>query len=250
MNKYLTFPGQQPVYLGDIDFLQESVRSAFLMLLKGLTDQDKPNCILKKATAEADGIICIDGEIMLYKAYTGSMAGNLAYKVVSSYDGARTFKNGETHACYETRYAQAEPGGILGSTVPTFDELLFARAKSRQVAEQEATEIIRRVSRYTTLGNSVAVEHSFEFLSDATVEHLCESVTLSVLDSSVISQSPKYCTFVAESNGGLISIPAKVTLEPSSAYQGKVAMTVKINQTSFSAGAKGMLSFTVVKQNI
>lgn len=248
MNKYLTFPGQQPVYLGDIDFLQESVRSAFLMLLKGLTGQEKPNCILQQATSEADGVICLDGEIMPYKAYTGSMLGNYYYEVVSTYGGERVFKNGETHSCYETRYAQEKLG--MGVRVPSFGDLLFARIKAKQVAENDYTETIKRIARYTTLGNSVTVENTFEFLTEATVSSLCESVGMSVLDASVISQSPLYCNFIAESNGALISLPAKVTFEESSTYPGGVNMTVKINQTKIPAGTKGTLSFTVVKQTI
>lgn len=249
MNKYLTFPGLQPVYLGDIDFLQESVRSAFLMLLKGLTGQEKPNCILKRATSEADGVICLDGEIMPYKAYTGSMVGVYYYEVVTTYGGERDFKNGETHSCYETRYAQ-EKLGVGTRRVETFDELLFARIKPLQLAENNYTETIKRVASYTILGNSVTVENTFEFLTEDTVEYLCESEGMSLLDVSVISQAPKYCNFIAESNGTLISIPAKVTFDANSTRPGAVNMTVKINQTKFSAGTKGVLSFTVVKQTV
>ena len=248
MNKYLTFPGQQPVYLGDIDFLQESVRSAFLMLLKGLTGQEKPNCILQRATSEADGVICLEGEIMPYKAYTGAWAGNY-YEVVTTYGGERVFKNGETHSCYETRYAQEK--SVVGvRRVPTFDELLFARIKVEQNAENDYTDTIKRIARYTTYGNSVTVENVFEFLTEATVSSLCESVGMSLLDVSVVSQSPLYCNFIAESDGALISLPAKVTFEANSTYPGRVNMTVKINQTKFPAGTKGTLSFTVVKQTI
>ena len=249
MNKLLTFPGLQPIYLGDFDFLQESVRSAFLMLLKGLTGQEKPNCILKRATAEVDGVICLDGEIMPYKAYTGDMLGNKTYEVVSSFGGERSFKDGETHACYETRYAQEKLGYGVAS-VSTFDTLLFSRIKAEQVAENNYTETISRLARYTTLGNSVTVQNTFEFLAEDTVEYLCQSEVMSLLDSSVISQFPMYCPFVAESNGVLISIPAKVTLDPSDTYPGAVTMTVKINRTIFPAGTKGQLSFTVVKQTI
>ena len=67
MNKLLTFPGLQPIYLGDFDFLQQSVNDAFLQLLKGLTGQDNPKCILKAATPEKDGAICFDGEILPLK---------------------------------------------------------------------------------------------------------------------------------------------------------------------------------------
>lgn len=246
MNKFLTFPGVQPIYLGDVDFLQESVRESFVQLLRGLTGQEKPRCILQRATSEADGIICLDGEIMPYKAYTGGMIGNYDYKVVSTYDGSRVFKNGETHACYEYRYAQ-EVLGTFGTTAPTFDELLLGRVKAKQVAENDSDGTIRRITRYTTLGNSVAIENTFEFLSEATVEYLCESTPMSIVDSGVLSQFPKYCSFIAESNGALVCVPAKVTFVADSTNLTLVKMTVKINQTKFAAGTKGMLSFTVVK---
>lgn len=246
MNKFLTFPGIQPIYLGDIDFLQESVRESFVQLLCGLTGQEKPRCILQRATAETDGIICLDGEIMPYKAYTGGMIGNYGYDVVSSYDGARVFKNGETHACHETRYAQ-EKLVIGGEVFKTLDELLLGRVQAKQVAENITTDTIRRVARYITLGNSVTVENTFEFLEEATVEYLCESEFMSLLDSGVLSQFPKYCSFIAESNGALVCVPAKVTFVADSTNLTSVKMTVKINQTKFAAGTKGMLSFTVVK---
>lgn len=246
MNKFLTFPGIQPIYLGDIDFLQEAVRESFVQLLRGLTGQEKPRCILQRATSEADGIICLDGEIMPYKAYTGTTLGNYGYDVVSSYDGVRVFKNGESHACHETRYAQ-EKFVLGGEAIKTLDELLLGRVKAKQVAENNTTDTIMRVARYITLGNSVTVENAFEFLAEATVEYLCESEFMSLLDSGVLSQFPKYCSFIAESDGELISMPAKVTLMADETNPTRVRMTVKINQTRFSAGTKGTLSFTVVK---
>lgn len=245
MNKYLTFPGQQPVYLGDIDFLQESVRSAFMMLLKGLTGQEQPSCILKKATSNNDGVICLNGEIMPYKPYTGSWLGNKSYEVVTLHAGDRIFKDGVTHACYETRYAQEVLGN--GPAFPALDELLFARLQTETVAENDTTDTSMRIARYKTIGNFVTVENVFEFYSESTLEYLCQSVVTSRLNNSVISQSPIYCNFVAESNGTLMSLPAKVTLEASSTSPEEVIMTIKINRTRLSAGTKGSLSFTVVK---
>ena len=46
MDKYLTFPGRQPVYLGDIDFMQDAVRDTFAQLLKGYTGLATPTAIL------------------------------------------------------------------------------------------------------------------------------------------------------------------------------------------------------------
>ena len=115
------------------------------------------------------------------------------------------------------------------------------------VAENTSTDTVRRVASYIPLGNSVTVENAFEFRAEATVEYLCESEFMSLLDSGVLSQFPKYCSFIAESDGALISIPAKVILMADETNPTRVRMTVKINQTKFSAGTKGTLSFTVVK---
>lgn len=114
MNKFLTYQGQQPLYLGDIDFASEAVRDAFAQLLKGLTGSDSANAILRGVVGTihnnnvvfSAGIVSIDGEILPVEANAG-INGNLSdtfyLRVKSTYGGSRTFLDGETHDCWETR---------------------------------------------------------------------------------------------------------------------------------------------------
>ena len=244
MNKFLTFPGLQPVYLGDIDFLQEAVRDTFFQLLSGLTGQSSPNCILKKATALEDGVICLDGEIMPYKAYTGNLSGAVSYKVKTSLSGARYFKNGETHECYEERYAQEVLSPVLFK-LPTLDELLREKITTFSGIANASEEVRYRVSR---LANRVDYEVTITLTSETTTEYLCADIALNFVDSSstTIAQSPKYCSAVVETGDTLSTLPAKIILSADDA-SATVNMAVKINRTTFAAGSKVTFNFTVIK---
>lgn len=113
MNKFLTFQGQQPLYLGDIDFASAAVRSAFAQLLVGLIGSDSANAIIRgvdlaarfSTVAWTAGVVAIDGEILPVDA--GSASGSLSdtwyLRIKSTYGGARAFVGGETHDCWETR---------------------------------------------------------------------------------------------------------------------------------------------------
>ena len=116
MDKLLTFPGEMPIYLGDIDFMQSAIRETLVNLLIGLTGQSNPKCILKYATENEPGVICMNGEILPLKPQSGKYPGAICYKVVSVYSGDRTFKSGDIHQCHEQRYAEA----YVGSTEDEF----------------------------------------------------------------------------------------------------------------------------------
>lgn len=114
MNKYLTFAGRQPVYLGDITFMQSAVGEAFANLLKHLTGRSDANGILSgvvisylnnSATWTA-GVVSLGGEILpVEEGVIGNVTGGLYFEVVSETDGSREFGDGETHDCWETRKA-------------------------------------------------------------------------------------------------------------------------------------------------
>lgn len=234
MNRLLTFPGQQPIYLGDIDFMQDSVKNAFRQLLVALTGSDTPNCILKTATAEQDGVICLDGEIMPYKAYQGTMIGAHSYKVVSSYSGSRTFKNGEVHDCYEERYAEESLGGM---SLPTLDSLLSSRMRFPKRAIVLPVDNSEASISAIRIGASVLLELSIKFTSSLTTEYL---VNQSYMPFSVSATAPKYCVAGANIGGSLKTLPAEVTID------GESLMTVRIPQTSFSAGDQCTLNLSIL----
>ena len=113
MNKFLTYQGQQPLYLGDIDFASEAVRDAFAQLLKGLTGDDNANAILRGVNAAArsstvnfsEGVVSIGGEILPVENTTlaGSLSDTFYLRIKSTYGGTRTFLDGDSHDCWETR---------------------------------------------------------------------------------------------------------------------------------------------------
>ena len=117
MNKLLTYAGTQPIYLGDIDFLQDAASAVFVNLAKALLNTaDAPNAILQGVTLSypttgtvswSGGVVVIDGEILPVDPGTISVdaADSLYFHVSSTLSGARTFKDGQSHQCYDTRKA-------------------------------------------------------------------------------------------------------------------------------------------------
>lgn len=119
MNRLLTYAGQQPIYLGDIDFLQDSAESMLTCLARALMNQgsDSLNAILQGVILSqltqshiswTAGVVVINGEILPIPA--GTVRGTLGttplyFHVEEEQTGTRTFKDGEEHACWATRTA-------------------------------------------------------------------------------------------------------------------------------------------------
>ena len=113
MNKFLTFQGQQPLYLGDVDFASQAIRDAFKMVLQGLTGSSDANAILRGVVPDvrsstvffSAGVVSIEGEILPVEAsaVTGTLSDTFYLKINSTLGGSRVFKDGETHSCWETR---------------------------------------------------------------------------------------------------------------------------------------------------
>lgn len=148
MNKFLTFPGKQPVFLGDIDFMQTAVGLAFANLLKNITGRSDANGILhgvvistqNNSASWTDGVVSLGGEILPVSAgVIGNIQTGLYFDIVSSTSGGRTFGNGESHDCYDTRSAtlttsvtdyplasvpRIEPPSTENATVYGFDNVV------------------------------------------------------------------------------------------------------------------------------
>jgi len=134
MNKFLTYAGKQPVYLGDIDFMQNAAAYAQKNIARALMDSDSDslNAILQgvrisfRAGGEmhySSGVVVINGEILPVPAatITASALDLLYFHVDSVMSGARTFGDGESHLCFESRsvsISTVSTGGILVSSVP------------------------------------------------------------------------------------------------------------------------------------
>lgn len=247
MNRLLTFSGLQPIYLGDIDFLQDSVKESFVQLLKGLTGEDDPSCVLVKATAEKDGVICLNGEIMPLKAATGSGFGSLGYRIESTFSGRRQFKNGEEHDCHEVRYAQAYYA-IGVTSIPNFMDLLMSRLTARRstsIFSADDTVAATRAVSYSRLGTCILFEINVTFTEESTVTNIFTNAQV-VIPSAIVGQGPKYANFVAEVGGNLVNIPAKITFATNEGRPTDSFVTVKIPSTKFLEGSTGMISLMLV----
>ena len=141
MDKYLTFAGTQPVFLGDIDFMQDAVKQAVLLLIRSIANDSgaTPNVILQglgfsNPDAEhiswTDGVVALNGEILPIASATisGQPTDALYFHVVSTTSGSRTFKDGQTHDCFETRVATIDTDsedGIAVASVPRLGQRLI-----------------------------------------------------------------------------------------------------------------------------
>lgn len=131
MNKFLTFAGTQPVYLGDIDFMQAAAANAVKQLGRSLMDADSDtfNAILQGVELQwnsstltiTPGVVVLDGELLPFEGVTLVAPQGYYFHIESTFSGERTFKDGDTHQCYETRKAvinDISDGGIAVQNVP------------------------------------------------------------------------------------------------------------------------------------
>jgi len=115
MDKFLTFPGQQPIYLGDIDFMQTAVGAALKNLLISYTGNADGSAILagveiiktETDVSWSEGVLAIGGDIMPVSAGSISGAANstLYFQVISTLSGSRTMKDGTVRQCWQTKSA-------------------------------------------------------------------------------------------------------------------------------------------------
>lgn len=248
MNRLLTFPGLQPIYLGDIDFLQDSVKESFVQLLRGLTGEYEPSCVLVNATAEKDGVICLNGEIMPLKALdTSGGFGTIGYRIESTFSGRRKFKNAAEHDCHEIRYAQ-EYLTLGGSGVPDFMTLLMSRFKvvrQTSVFSPDDTLAATRAVSYSRLGTVILFEINVTFTAESTVTNIFTDAQVAI-PSIIVGQGPKYTNFVAEVGGNLVNIPAKVTFSKNEGRPSDSFVTVQIPSTKFSEGSTGAINLMLI----
>ncbi len=125
MNRLLTFAGQQPIYLGDLDFLQDATKNSLMCLARALMNEgsDTLNAILQGVEISqnanyiqwTDGVVVLNGEILPISA--GSVRGTLAqtplyFHIEVAEDGSRTFKDGVSRSCWAIRTATIKAESI------------------------------------------------------------------------------------------------------------------------------------------
>ena len=138
MDKFLTFPGQQPIYLGDIDFMQTAVGAALKNLLISYTGNADGSAILagveiiktETDVSWSEGVLAIGGDIMPVSAGSISGAANstLYFQVISTLSGSRTMKDGTVRQCWQTKSA------TIVTSETDYPVLNFGRAGTGQQA--------------------------------------------------------------------------------------------------------------------
>lgn len=136
MNKFLTFAGTQPVYLGDIDFMQAAAANAVKQLGRSLMDADSDtfNAILQGVELQwnsstltiTPGVVVLNGELLPFEGVTLEAPVSLYFHLESTLSGERTFKDGDSHKCHETRKAivnTTSTDGISFYDVPRLHKL-------------------------------------------------------------------------------------------------------------------------------
>lgn len=130
MNKFLTYAGTQPVYLGDIDFIQNAAGDAFALLARAFMDSadGSLNAILQgvektwnsSVVTISPGVVVLDGEILPFEGVTLTSPVAFYFHVESTLSSSRVFEDGNSHQCHSTRKAiinDTAGGGIAVDSV-------------------------------------------------------------------------------------------------------------------------------------
>ncbi len=171
MDKFITHAGQQPIFLGDIDFFDKAVRDTFIRTVKVMS-RGEDNAILSGFEYTFDssqgvtkivwtaGVVMLGGEILPIDAGAAKLAvdQNFRFVIETSYDetGRRMMKDGDMVDCYEIRKAT-----VTGTTVYPDENWIVTDV--RRIDEIYA-DFIKSVNTETTIVNS-----SGESLSDMNI---------------------------------------------------------------------------------
>lgn len=129
MDKFLTYEGGQPVWLDDLKFIEKSVKDTFIRAIAAFAQYPYINCILQgcEVTETEDyvnwtsGVIMFDGEILGIDAGRIPIQSGQTYSfaIIESYDpfGERTFRDGQSHNCYQIRTATIAYNGDRAHSV-------------------------------------------------------------------------------------------------------------------------------------
>lgn len=140
MDKFLTFQGLQPIWLGDFDFMQKAVGDVFINLIKGICGHDSiiiSGCEVSVSESSpqvewTDGLVALDGEILPIKAgsaYIPNPNPGVGFDILTRTleEGERVFKDGQTHNCYQIREATIVAAATQWPYMVDFPRLALGR---------------------------------------------------------------------------------------------------------------------------
>lgn len=128
MNNFLIYEGNQPVYLDDLQFINQATLDALTGIVEGIQQTNSPvilyGCDITSVPASSGqttysntaGYVSVLGEVYPVKAgsVTTSTGANLYWEIVTEKDGQRRLGNGTEQYVYEKKYIRlASTGSIL-----------------------------------------------------------------------------------------------------------------------------------------
>ena len=164
MNRFLTFEGKQPIWLDDINFMNDAVAEALSHLIDGLANGE--DCILWGVERGggshriSEGAMCINGEILPVRPYDGPDSDSLAPVVKHSYSGRRTTKSGEQQDCWDIRYIDLEQQDDSPS-IDSYPRILDIINKSGYASFYETGDIKNPKIATTLVGDLINVAGTF-----------------------------------------------------------------------------------------
>lgn len=177
MDKFLTYPGKQPVYLGDINFMQAAVRDAFENLMKAYTGRSDANAILYgveltyalNTVSWTAGVVCIAGEILPISAGMTSAEGPYYFDIVSTAGGQRTMGDGTTKSCWEER-AVTITSSVTDYPISSFKRVSPVDTATARVHNFDGiTNLDDRYARLSNCGGAFVLSVRRPNLSEATL---------------------------------------------------------------------------------
>ena len=173
MDRFLTFEGEQPIFLDDFNFMQDAVKDTIRNVVQTMMHSNEATCILSGCelayndngtTSWTDGIVMLEGEILPIKAGTVNVNANndepLYFNIIESYapNGERTFKNGTRHNCYQLRTATISGdsnGGYYIFEIPRLEDYVIPDTDVTKLVERGLNTGVTYAIQYYMKGGGV-----------------------------------------------------------------------------------------------
>lgn len=206
MDRLLTFEGRQPIWLDDIDFLQDSFAGEIARLVEGLVPADSiPDVVILKGCEESvvgnkktytEGIIYCKGEILRVEASSIAPVAIPVVKIYQEVDpsGDRILQETEEKvSCYIKRSAAIVAllhgntnqvnfrnairlSDLLEQKYGKAEEVLF-EGDGQNDSSSSHFKLVRNGSSFTLLGNfnSLVLDFELDVIDKYAAEHLGDS---------------------------------------------------------------------------
>ena len=254
MDKFLTYTGEQPIWLDDINYMNRAMSDTLTRIVQSLTQFQQTEYILQGCDVTlsstelswTDGIVMLDGEILPVRA--GKIPSQQSeeyyhFKIVEEYDpaGKRMFRDGTTRECYQIRYATIVYNGQVEYSVI---EMLRLEDELTSLYNAEKSKLLYSTNNgYAKLINSAGgvyisgtfrVEPAFGITTDVITTAI--SIGADVLGNSNLTAGIKtsvmYFRNLTGSGGQICAVIATITYSDN---QYKVALSFD-KKYSFSMG--------------